>query len=137
MTKVTHLTNCFMWPLSRPSSWTCFSFISATNNKRLQAWSLLLCIWKHTSLCNKGVSSFIIPCKFHDQLNPVTNWVQVLTGLLFYAFVGIQQVRILVFDNYQTSPVPLSLPILNKIHKSMSGALLFLLNKLKKKRCSF
>ena len=29
------------------------------------------------------------------------------TGLLFYAYVGIHQVRTLVFDNYQTCTVPL------------------------------
>ena len=29
------------------------------------------------------------------------------TGLLFYAYVGVHQVRILVFDNYQRCPVSL------------------------------
>ena len=35
------------------------------------------------------------------------------TGLLFYAHVEIHQVRILVFDNYQSGPVPLSVPTIN------------------------
>ena len=30
------------------------------------------------------------------------------TDLLFYTYVGIHQVRIVVFDNYQTCPVPLT-----------------------------
>ena len=29
-------------------------------------------------------------------------WAQMFTAVLFYAYVGIHQVRILVFDNYQT-----------------------------------
>ena len=38
------------------------------------------------------------------------NWAQICTGLIFYAYayVGIHQVRILVFDNYLTCPVPLT-----------------------------
>ena len=49
------------------------------------------------------LSSF--PCKFDDKFN-----CQVFTGLLFYAYmyVVIHQVRMLVFDNYQTCPVSLS-----------------------------
>ena len=34
-----------------------------------------------------------------------TNLAQIFTGLLFYAFVGIHQVRLLVFDTYQTCPL--------------------------------
>ena len=37
----------------------------------------------------------------------MTNWAQIFTGLLFYAYDGIHQVRTLVFDNYQTCTVPL------------------------------
>ena len=39
----------------------------------------------------------------------MTNWAQIATDLLFYAYVGStkSEVRILVFDNYQTCPVPL------------------------------
>ena len=37
-----------------------------------------------------------------------TNWVQIFTGLLFNAYVGIHHVRKLVFDNYWTCPVPLT-----------------------------
>ena len=47
-------------------------------------------------------------CFFHYSLaTSMTNWVQIFTGLLFYAYVGIHQVRILAFDNYQMCPVPL------------------------------
>ena len=38
----------------------------------------------------------------------MTNWVQIFTDLLFYAYVGIHKVRVLVFDNYQRCPVPLN-----------------------------
>ena len=31
----------------------------------------------------------------------MTDWAQISTGLLFDAYVGIHQVRIRVFDNYQ------------------------------------
>ena len=37
----------------------------------------------------------------------MTTWVNIFIGLLFFAYVGKHQVRILAFDNYQTSPVPL------------------------------
>ena len=37
----------------------------------------------------------------------MTNWAQIFTGLVFYAYVGIHQARILVYDNKQTCPVPL------------------------------
>ena len=37
----------------------------------------------------------------------ITNYVKIFTDLLFYAYVGIHQVRIMVFDNFQTCPVPL------------------------------
>ena len=39
----------------------------------------------------------------------MTNRAKICTYLLFYAYVGrgIHQVRMLVFDNYQTCPVPL------------------------------
>ena len=40
---------------------------------------------------------------FHYSFaNSMTNWVNILTGLLFNAYVRIHQVRTLVFDNYQT-----------------------------------
>ena len=38
----------------------------------------------------------------------MTNFAQMFTGLLFCAYVGIHQVRRLVFDNYQTCTLPLS-----------------------------
>ena len=49
--------------------------------------------------------------------NSMTNWAQIFTGLLFYAHVGIRQVRILVFDNYQRCPVSLLFVLL--IHQCM------------------
>ena len=98
-------------------------------------------IWKHTTSCDMNVFSFIIisqlrrPIEFklsqvcyfmhtcmlrynkcEDWSMTITKcvqclWVQVFTGLLFYAcrlYVEIQQVRRLVYDNYQMCPVPLS-----------------------------
>ena len=38
----------------------------------------------------------------------MTDWAQIFTGLLFYAYDGIHQVRRLVFDNYQTCTFPSS-----------------------------
>ena len=38
----------------------------------------------------------------------MTNLAKIFTGLLFYAYVGIHQVRRLVFDNYQTCTFPFS-----------------------------
>ena len=38
----------------------------------------------------------------------MTNWAQIFTGLLFYGYDGIHQVRTLVFDNYQTYRVPVN-----------------------------
>ena len=37
----------------------------------------------------------------------MTNWAQIFTGLLFYGYDGIHQVRRLVFDNYQMCTFPL------------------------------
>ncbi len=39
----------------------------------------------------------------------MTKWAQIFTGLLFYAYVGIHQVRILVFDNYRKHTLPLTI----------------------------
>ena len=39
----------------------------------------------------------------------MTNLAKILTGLLFYAYDGIHQLRRLVFDNYQTCTFPLKL----------------------------
>ncbi len=38
----------------------------------------------------------------------MTNWAQIFTGLLFYMHVGIHQVRVLVFANYQNYTAPLT-----------------------------
>ena len=60
-------------------------------------------IWKHTTSCDKGV--FV----FHSYLaTPTTNQAKIFTGLLFYAYVEIHQVRRLVFDNYQKCTLSLS-----------------------------
>ena len=46
---------------------------------------------------------------FHYFLaTSMTNWVKMFTDLLFYLYVEINQLRTLVFDNNQTSPVPLN-----------------------------
>ena len=53
-------------------------------------------IWKHTTLCDKGVFFF------HYYLaTSMTDWAQIFTGLLFYAYVEIHQLWRLDFDNYQ------------------------------------
>ena len=49
-------------------------------------------------------------CFFRYSLaTSMAHRVKIFTDLLFYAYVGLPQVRILVFDNYQKCPVPLSL----------------------------
>ena len=52
-------------------------------------------ISEHTTLCDNCVFSFII------SETSMTNWAQIFTGLLFYAYVEKHHVRRLVFDNYQ------------------------------------
>ena len=74
--------------------------ISHSSIKWLQAWSLLLGMWKHTT-CVTSVFLFQ-----YSLATLTTNWVKILTDLIFYAYVGIHQVRILVFDNYQRCWVP-------------------------------
>ena len=53
----------------------------------------------------------------------MTNWAQIFTGLLFYAYDGIHQVRRLVFDNYQTCTVPF-----NNNNDQSTGRILLLEN---------
>ena len=60
-------------------------------------------MWKHTTLCDKGVFSFTILTTL------TTNWAQIFGGSLFYAYVEIHQVRRLVFVNYQQCPVALNI----------------------------
>ena len=57
----------------------------------------------------------------------MTNWAQIFTGLLFYAYVEIHQVRILVFDNYKTCPVPLKPMTFNALEISKQGTMIPLL----------
>ena len=59
----------------------------------MNSYSVIL---KHTHFCIKGAFSSTM----------MTNWFTIFTDLLFDAHVGLhQQVRILVFDNYQMFPV--------------------------------
>ena len=45
-------------------------------------------------------------CSFfhHSLAISMTKWAKIFTGLFCYANVGIHQVRVLVFDKYQTCP---------------------------------
>ncbi len=48
---------------------------------------------------------------FHYFLaTSMTNCAHIFTGLIFYAYVGIHQVRILVFDSYQKNTLPFNCP---------------------------
>ena len=77
--------------------------VSHSNIKILQAWSLILGIWKHTNL---AIRAFFPP---HNSLaTAMTNWALTFTDLLFCAFDEIHQVRIMVFDNNHWCPVPLN-----------------------------
>ena len=71
------------------------------NIKRLLAWCLLF-LSESTQIRPTRVFFFLssFSRNFDDQLSQY--W-----GLLCYAYVGIHQLRRLVFDNYQTSSVPL------------------------------
>ena len=51
--------------------------------------------------------SFFCHCSLATAM---TNVVQIFTDLLCFAYDGIHQVRKLVFDNYQTCPMPSSVP---------------------------
>ena len=55
-------------------------------------------IWEHTTLCGKGVFSFIINI---SQLRRPIEVKFSQTCVLFYAYFEIHQVRRLVFDHYQ------------------------------------
>ena len=51
----------------------------------------------------------------------MTNWVKMFTGLLFYAYVGIHQVRVLVFDNnYQNVYIHGSISQSNTIYRQIN-----------------
>ena len=63
-------------------------------------------IWKHTILCNKDVFfSLLFSCNNDDHLG------QTFHRFAIVCTAGIQQVRILVFDNYKRCPVPLSIDL--------------------------
>ena len=57
-------------------------------------------IWKHSVVCNKVLFPILFSSNFVDQLSPNLSFI-------FYAYIGIHQVRRLVFDNYQRCPVSL------------------------------
>ena len=61
------------------------------------------CICKHTAMCTR----VLFFCHYYLATS-IPDWAQILAGLLFYAYVEIQQVRRLVLDNYQQCPVSLS-----------------------------
>ena len=54
-------------------------------------------IWDPTTSTESNFCVFF----FHYSLATLTiDWAQIFTGLLFYAFVEIHQVKRLIFDNY-------------------------------------
>ena len=73
-------------------------------------WSLLF-IYESTQICQQGCFFF-----HHFLATSMTNVAQIFTGLLIYAYVGIHQVRRLVFDNYQTCSVPLKIHVQSKFN---------------------
>ncbi len=82
------------------SQWALNKVSTRVRHFRLQAWSL-----SHAS----EITQFIATRVFFPLLfSLMTNWAQIFTGLLFNAYVGIHQVRILVFDNYPKYTLPLS-----------------------------
>ena len=62
----------------------------------------------HTNTAKKCFVStiyiYLNATNFDHQLSP--NFHKFITSLLFYEYVEMQQVRILVFDNYQMCQVP-------------------------------
>ena len=63
------------------------------------------------NLCNNWVFFLLLLFSFNssDQLS------KTLTDLLYYAYVWIHQVRILVFDNHQMCPAPLTTLIITTL----------------------
>ena len=75
-----------------------------TPHKNIWIWKRLQALWgsrKHTSFLQQGLFFF-----HYSPANLMNNWAKIFTGLLFCAYVGIHQVRILVLDYYQRCPVP-------------------------------
>ena len=90
-------------------AWKVFSssFRERSNFPQIWFWDLRFRIWgleiKHLKAHNFVWQGCFF---FHYYLaTSTTNWAQIFTGLLFYAYVEIHQVRRLVFDNYQQCPV--------------------------------
>ena len=90
-------------PLKLPGFWERSNFsLKYFNWFQDLSWGLeFKHLLKHTTCATRVFS-------FHYSLaTSTTNWAQMFTGLLFYAYVEIHQVRRLVLDNYQRCPVPL------------------------------
>ena len=98
------MTNCSLWGdihvvLEKEVTFIGFDFETSDVEFEISKSS----IWKRTTPCGtvwKG-------CFFFHYYLPtlITDWAQIFTGLLFYAYVEIHKVRRLVFDNYQYCPV--------------------------------
>ena len=72
-----------------------------STNKRLQLKPFIM----HHKVMQQGCFFLsLFSCKFDDQLNP--NFHRFVS--ICICWVGIHQVRITVFDNYQTCPMPLT-----------------------------
>ena len=87
------------------SLWSNILVTSHSNIKILQAWRLFRHLKAHKLLCNRSVYFFIILLQLQWPIE--SKFSQ--TFYIFYEYVGIHQVRRLVFDNYQRCPAPLSL----------------------------
>ena len=77
-----------------------FTKIYLNRIRDLSSWDLKFKHLKAHNLCDKGA---FFP---YFLATSMTNWVQIFSGLLFYTYVEIHQMRRLVFDNYQRCPVP-------------------------------
>ena len=105
------------------SLWSDLVFEKKGNFPRIWLRDLMFIIWgpeiKHLKAHNFVWRGCFF---FHSSIaTSTTNWVQIFTGLLFYAYVEIHQVRRLVFDIYQQCPVSLNMfPKILKTHVTNS-----------------
>ena len=139
-----YLTNNIDLPLWKAEWWCCWRnrcngyncvFIQERSNfPRIWFRDLKFRIWgleiKHQKAHNFVWQGCFF---FHYYLaTSMTDWDKIFTGLLFYAYIEIHQVRRLVFDNYQTCTFPLTkgyLPLPNEEYRPslMEGRMLVLL----------
>ena len=87
----------------------CLSFRERSNFPRIWFRDLGFRIWG-LEINHLNAHNFVWPgwFFFHYYLaTSTTNWAQIFTGLLFYAYVAIHLMRRRVFDNYQQCPVSL------------------------------